>query len=373
MRTSFLFLALAPISVFAQDCLPDGITFADQASIDGFATAHPGCTTIVGEVTITGNGITDLDGLSTITAMPAGLSLLNCGALADITGLDAMTSVGYLNINNCDQLVDLSGLGSITTIDGFLLVQNNAVLEDLNGLGAVSSVEDFVAIRSNAALQDMSGLDALQSIGGYLQISENPTLATLSGLGALGQVGEYMSVTSCTLLADISNLGTLADVGTFVQVSNLPQLTSLDGLQQIDPAPLSSYSAFGCPQLSACAVASLCGFIDLGGSPTINGNASGCANIPEVTAACATVTIDEVASQPFAVEIDPTTGWVSVHSTRPGYIKVFDATGRQLLQQRLTGQTTRIDPHHLNNAISIILVSQLDGRVIGTRRVSLMR
>lgn len=41
-----------------------------------------------------------------------------------------------------------------------------------------------------------------------------------------------MSVTSCALLADISDLGTLNDVGTFVQVSNLPQLTSLDGLQQ---------------------------------------------------------------------------------------------------------------------------------------------
>lgn len=92
-------------------------------------------------------------------------------------------------------------------------------------------------------------------------------------------------------------------------------------------------------------MASLCGFIDLGGSPTINGNASGCANIPEVTAACATVSIDEVQSQPFAVVIDHTSGWVSVHSTAPGNITVFDATGRQLLQQRSTGQTTRIDPH----------------------------
>jgi len=42
------------ISVHAQPCLPNGITFTTQGQIDSFPINYPGCTEIGGDVVIGG-------------------------------------------------------------------------------------------------------------------------------------------------------------------------------------------------------------------------------------------------------------------------------------------------------------------------------
>jgi len=54
---------------FSQPCLPSGITFSTQEQIDNFQTNYPNCTEIEGDVIIEGNDITNLDGLSVLTAI----------------------------------------------------------------------------------------------------------------------------------------------------------------------------------------------------------------------------------------------------------------------------------------------------------------
>ena len=59
-------------SAKAQSCLPNGITFNSQAQIDAFATNYPGCTEILGKVSISessAGNIVNLNGLSQITSM----------------------------------------------------------------------------------------------------------------------------------------------------------------------------------------------------------------------------------------------------------------------------------------------------------------
>jgi len=60
---------LLTVNIFSQPCLPEGITFSTQEQIDNFQTNYPNCTEIEGGVMITGNDITNLDGLSVITSI----------------------------------------------------------------------------------------------------------------------------------------------------------------------------------------------------------------------------------------------------------------------------------------------------------------
>ena len=66
---SIALIAYCLTSLFAQPCLPEGITFNTQAQIDNFQTNYPNCTEIEGGVQITGDDITNLDGLSVITSI----------------------------------------------------------------------------------------------------------------------------------------------------------------------------------------------------------------------------------------------------------------------------------------------------------------
>jgi len=85
--------------------LPFGILFNTQAQINSFSTNYPGCTQILGSVHIEGPGITNLAGLSGVTAIG-----------------------GYLNIKNNSALTGVSGLSALTTIGGFFLIDNNDAL-----------------------------------------------------------------------------------------------------------------------------------------------------------------------------------------------------------------------------------------------------
>jgi len=64
-----LLLFCVTTSLFAQPCLPEGITFSNQAEIDNFQTNHPDCTEIEGGVLIEGNDITNLNGLNVLESV----------------------------------------------------------------------------------------------------------------------------------------------------------------------------------------------------------------------------------------------------------------------------------------------------------------
>ena len=62
------FLLWLPVSGFGQSpCLPQGITFTTQEQIDNFQVNYPGCTEIEGDVIISGEDITNLEGLNVVT------------------------------------------------------------------------------------------------------------------------------------------------------------------------------------------------------------------------------------------------------------------------------------------------------------------
>jgi len=62
-------------SASAQTCAAGGINFASQADIDNFTTNYPGCTQILGGVSIIGGDIANLNGLSVVTSIGGALNI----------------------------------------------------------------------------------------------------------------------------------------------------------------------------------------------------------------------------------------------------------------------------------------------------------
>jgi len=182
MKNIILILLTIHISLFtihsqAQPCLPNGITFSTQEQIDNFQINYPNCTEINGVVSIKGEDITNLDGLSVLTSISGSLHIGRNPyggnpSLINLSGLANLTYIQYdFEIYENDALISLAGLESIHTILGNLSIENNDALTNLSGLINVSSITGWSYLSSNIALTNLSGLDNLNSVGGRLFIS----------------------------------------------------------------------------------------------------------------------------------------------------------------------------------------------------------
>ena len=87
-----------PFTVSSQGCLPNGIIFSSQAQIDNFQTDYPNCTQIEGDVTISGNDISNLYGLNVLTSVGGYLNIYGNTALVSLQGLDNINSNSITNL-----------------------------------------------------------------------------------------------------------------------------------------------------------------------------------------------------------------------------------------------------------------------------------
>jgi hypothetical protein len=257
------------VHVIGQNCLPAGITFTTQTSIDNFAVDYPGCTYITGSVIISGTGITNLNGLSQVTRIgetyPNGLYISNTN-LTNLQGLNNLTAIdGGLKIENNPMLINLTGLESITRLYNGTEIKNNPNLVNLQGLNNVTQSNYFIKIISNSSLQSLTGLNNILTIGydssnGYcnttanLQIISNVNLLNINALQNLEQVCGHLYIQSNTLLQDIylpnlQLIGQSLGIGwnnTITHLNNLSNLTYVgNGITLQYNLNLSSISGLG--------------------------------------------------------------------------------------------------------------------------------
>ncbi len=239
--------AQAVADACAVDCNISGnVVFNTQAQIDAFAETYIHCAniTIGGHLTISGSDITNLSGLSNITAITE-----------------------ELWIGSNVQLTNLDGLGNLQNIGDYLLIYNNPQLNNLDGLTNLQSIGGYLKIEGNDDLEDINGLNNLQSIEDYLMIYLNPQLANLDGLSNLTSIGTELHINTNEVLTDIS------------------------GLQNIDPATIGGTLGLYIkhnPLLSVCNLPNFCEYLSNPANPrTIENNAGDCISIQAVTDACA--------------------------------------------------------------------------------------
>ncbi len=203
-----VWLVLAPGNLEAIDCTPASITLSSQADVDNFQTNHGPCDRVVGTLTVSGAGITNLDGLA------------------------GLVSLDWTEINNNGSLTDIGGLSSVIMFTGPVFIHGNTSLANVNGLTGMTTLPGgALFIEQNFSLSDLSGLANLGSIGASLGIWDNDSLADLDDLTGLTHVAASISINGNASLTSISGLSGLTGFTASFTVRDNPVLGSLDGMQ----------------------------------------------------------------------------------------------------------------------------------------------
>jgi cysteine-rich repeat protein len=208
----------------------------DIAGLDGH-------TAITGVLRIEGTELANLDGLECISSVGA-LQIMGNPLLTRIEGLIGLRRItGEATETTCCMgvampmpydvqvqseisdnraLTDLNGLRNLTSVKGTLTISTNDVLTDIHGLGALTDI-DHLTISSNNALVALDGLNDIHYP--YLQIHGNASLTSLESLSHLTSIGR-LAVTSNSRLTNLRGLGNLTTL-TSVLIHNNNSLTGL--------------------------------------------------------------------------------------------------------------------------------------------------
>jgi hypothetical protein len=193
-----------------------------------------GFTEITGSLTINNTALTNLTGLEALTSVGRNLLIEDNGALTNLSGLNSLTSVGLrLEIEDNGALTSLNGLNNLTSVSGSSYIRYNNALTSLSGLENLTSVSGDLSIRSNGALTSLSGLSNLTSVGDSLVIFYNDALTSLTGLENLTSVGESLEIYNNDALTSLTGLENLTSVGWSLAIYNNKALTSLTGLESL--------------------------------------------------------------------------------------------------------------------------------------------
>lgn len=129
-----------------------------------------------------------LDGLDSITQIPLHLVLYDLWSLTSVGPLSQLTYIGGdLRVTGAEVLPDLSGLDALESVGENVEIgyqwswgwgEGNAALISLDGLGALTSVGGTLVVENNLVLADVDALQALESVGGNLWISADPSIFT---------------------------------------------------------------------------------------------------------------------------------------------------------------------------------------------------
>ena len=165
----FFFLFLMLFALISQKtlatCYPAGVTFSTQAQIDNFATSSGNCTEIIGDVTITGNDITNLTGLAAVSYIG-----------------------GNLTIKQNPLLTSVSAMGSLQAVLGDFIIAENNTLSGIYGFSSLLTVGKLLSINSNPAMTNLAGFNGLITLDMSLNIYDNPNLVDISGFQMLKTV-----------------------------------------------------------------------------------------------------------------------------------------------------------------------------------------
>ncbi len=136
----------------------------------------------------------------------------------------------------------------------------------------------------------MFGLDSLAKVKNDFTLSCETK--TLNGLDNLKYVGGILLIKGDSLisLAALTNLDTVREI----TITYCLNLTSLSGIDNIDPTTLNSVLISTNPKLSNCSVKSMCDYLDENGQFIVVVNTGNCTDTSAIRAACNAVGINSI-------------------------------------------------------------------------------
>ncbi len=386
----FIIFCLVAVHSFSQPCLPQGITFTTQSQIDSFHMNYPNCREIIGDVIIMGGtSITNLLGLTGLKSVGGELQISSSNVLTNLTGLDSLTSSNALKIYNNAGLTSLTGLDHLDSVGEFFTISQNPLLTSFTGLEKLSVISGNCVL--GGFVSGMAGLNNLRAVGGFFHIVSLPNLVTLAGLERLKSIGTEFTLSFCPVLNDMTGLDSLLSitgnltimnngltslngleslttVGWYIGIESNSALSDITGIENINAGAIGGGIAFRSnPNLSSCAILSVCDYLAIpGGNVFILDNSPGCNSPQEVMEACGILSVREVGMQPDLV-IYPTvvTSRITIE-TRPGNIgsrfQILDMAGRTILDGQILQTPYSLDISGLQGGIYMIRIGDSGSR-----------
>lgn len=276
---------------------------------------------------ITGNdSLTSLTGLSNLTTIHSGnINISSNAVLGSLEGLDNINpnSITEVYILSSQSLSTCSVPSICEFLDngGFAMVMGNAVgcrtPEEITAfcgeptecpegdvvINSQADLELFQTIYPNCTvihgdltimgndwysdIEDLSELENIESILGDLNINFNG-LTSLEGLNNLTQIAGDLIIIDNPMLTSIEALGSLESINNHaINIQGNTELTSLAGLDNIDPNSINNVVLESSQNLSTCNILSICTYLSFFGSNySISGNATGCNSQEEIIEAC---------------------------------------------------------------------------------------
>jgi len=255
-------------SCLGSTCFPDGVLFTTQEEIDNFENDFYFCQNILGDVTIEGEDITTLHGLSVINSINGDLKIANNPLLFSINGLSNLTFLGGdLIIESNNNLTGLAGIDNIepgslknleitnnnlltycnTDVICSSLLHPNGNITITNNTGGCVDYETVatkcgICLFSFINFYEQDQIDSFQAdypgciaIGGSVYIRGND-ITDLNGLTVITSIlgdldfGEYFTETPLT---NFSGLENLTYIGRNLDIVELDEITSFTGLENL--------------------------------------------------------------------------------------------------------------------------------------------
>ena len=372
----FFFVLIISIIVYnpAFTQCPQYIYFNSQSEIDDFPINYPNCTEIIEYVHISGDDITNLNGLSNLTSIGEDLlishnplltslegleNLVSVGfflvdisyndALINLNGLNNLTSVAMLNISNNNSLTSLSGLDNLTNIEEGISIHRNYMLNNMSGLENVTYIEGSLTISENIGITSLDGFNQLDSIDEGLTIQKNYSLQNITALSNLRKIGNNLKINKCNELVNLIGLENLTSIGGRLDIYENNDLESLEGIDNIDAQSISDLKITVNPILSTCEVNSVCEYLfNPNGDIEVHTNSLGCNNSGEIEYEC-TVSVGEItAVDQISIYPNPITTSANFKYTLPRpssvHITIYNHLGEQvdIIQENQTSGTQNV-------------------------------
>ncbi len=316
----------------SQSCLPNGLFLNNQSQVDQFATLYPGCKIIEGGLSVNGEDIKHLDGLTQITNIKGDVFITNVDSLQNIDGLQNVTSLGgTVRFQGLPSLTSLN-LRKLTTVTGdFLYISDIPLVKSIDKLNALDTVTGIFQVWSMDTLSELR-LDKLSFVGKDFALFRNRNIKNLNTLGNLNHIGDGLRLYENELLVDISGLS---------------PILKIDGPLVINDNPL----------LSTCNTEAICNYIKNPSSfVAISNNASGCNNVPEVEASCISSTNNSEIQASMTVFPNPAFDQITIQnlSGKNQNLNIRNIDGKIILKD--VNANTQINIQNLSPGIYILEV-----------------
>lgn len=213
------------------DVFVGDIVLQTQEEVDDFGNNT--YSVIHGSLAITGDDITDLSVLNTITYISGTLRAFNANGISNFAGLQNLDSIGYsLLIENSNNLISLAGLDNLTFIGSRLEIKNCSNLLEIENLKHLAADLAIIYISNNPSLTTINGIRNITEIRN-IHIHDNQSLENLNGLENIISTDQLLIYRNENLTS-ISSLYNCNEITAVASIDENPKLEKLEGLEGLN-------------------------------------------------------------------------------------------------------------------------------------------